>query len=95
MGAHRVIKAFIDKETGKGYNEGSTFTSDDVERVTFLINKGYLLGEASTKKEEIDEKLLAEAKSLKVKGYTKMDEESLREAIDAAKAKKASESDGE
>lgn len=46
---YKVIESFIDSQTGKGYNEGSTFTSDDVERVTFLINKGYLEGEIPKK----------------------------------------------
>jgi len=41
---HLVIKSFIDKETGKGYNAGSTYESDDSERVAFLIDAGFLKG---------------------------------------------------
>ncbi|MGE6516641.1 hypothetical protein [Lysinibacillus sphaericus] len=39
---HVVIKSFIDKETGKGYNAGSTFTSTDAERVSFLAESGFI-----------------------------------------------------
>lgn len=85
----KVLKSFIDKNSNIGYNEGSTFSSDDEERVAFLIGNGYL--HAPVKK--VDGSLLAEAKELKIKGYTKMSEESLIAAIEAEKAKKASEED--
>lgn len=88
---YKVLKSFIDKTSRVGYNEGSTFSSDDEERVAFLFDKGYLHG--SVKK--VDNSLLAEAKALKIKGYTKMSEENLRKAIEAVKAKKASEADGQ
>ena len=42
---YQVLKSFIDKNTNKGYNEGSTFESDDLERVSFLSEKGYINGE--------------------------------------------------
>lgn len=86
---YKVIESFIDKETGNGFNAGSTFSTEDVGRASFLIQKGFLKGEAP--KIQIDEALLTEAKALKVKGYTKMDEDSLRKAIDAIKVKKVSE----
>lgn len=50
MKNHRVIKAFTDNETGRGYNEGSTFTSDDVERVSFLADKGYIVASETKRK---------------------------------------------
>lgn len=89
MDSYQVLKSFIDNETGKGYNEGSTFTSPDAERVSFLASQGYI--QAPTSESEIDRTLLAEAKELKIKGYTKMTEEELRAAIDAKNAKKESE----
>ena len=90
MRKYQVLKSFTDKNTKTGYNAGSTFSSDDEERIAFLSGKGYL--HVPIKK--IDESLLAEAKLLKIKGYTKMNEENLREAIDAVNAKKVSEADG-
>jgi hypothetical protein len=39
-----VIKPFIDKQTLRGYSEGDNYESDDSERVTFLVEKGYLKG---------------------------------------------------
>ncbi|MCM3444376.1 hypothetical protein [Metabacillus halosaccharovorans] len=38
----RVIKAFRDKETLKHYAKGDLYVSDDMERITFLLNEGYL-----------------------------------------------------
>lgn len=52
-----VKKAFIDKYTNNGYNEGNTFVSDDIERVSFLIKEGYLEGKipkAKTRKKASD-----------------------------------------
>lgn len=85
-----VIKSFIDLETNKGYNAGSIFTSEDVERASFLIEKKYLKGIVATS--NVDKDLLAKAKSLKIKGYTKMSDDELKEAID--KALKVGENDG-
>lgn len=79
----KVIKSFIDKNTGIGYNEGNTFSSDDTERVSFLAEKGYI---KQPKFEiRVDETLLEKAKELKIKGYTKMTKEELEEAIKLAK----------
>ena len=93
MRKHKVLKSFTDKESNIGYNEGNTFSSDDEERVAFLASKGYLF--TPTEEKQVDEALLLEAKELKIKGYTKMTEENLRKAIEAVKAKKASEADGQ
>ncbi|QSB10449.1 hypothetical protein JTI58_01660 [Lysinibacillus fusiformis] len=97
MKKYHVIRAFIDKTNNEGYNIGDTFASDDVERVSFLTKKGYLLVSKQLLQgnAKVDEALIAEAKVLKIKGYTKMEEETLRKAIDVVKTKKASESDGE
>ena len=86
---YKVLKSFIDINTGIGYNRGSTFSSEDAARASFLGNQGYI--QAPTSEIEIDKTLLAEAKELKIKGYTKMKEEELRAAIDAENAKKESE----
>lgn len=91
MSKYQVLKSFIDKNSNTGYNEGSTFSSDDEERIAFLASNGYLHAPV----EIVDESLLTEAKELKIKGYTKMTEENLRKAIEAVKAKKASEADGQ
>lgn len=45
-----VVKPFIDKNTNIGYNAGSTFKSDDEERVSFLTDKGYLEEKPKEKK---------------------------------------------
>lgn len=50
MKHYKVIKAFTDNETGRGYNEGSTFTSDDVERVSFLAENGLILASEPKRK---------------------------------------------
>lgn len=84
-----VLKSFTDKNSNIGYNEGNTFSSDDEERVAFLADKGYV--HFVTTENKVDESLLAEAKVLKIKGYTKMTEEDLLKAIEAVKAKKAGE----
>ncbi|SCY30482.1 hypothetical protein [Lysinibacillus fusiformis] len=42
MASYKVVRAFTDNETEKGYNEGSTFTSDDEERVSFLADNGFI-----------------------------------------------------
>lgn len=112
-----VIRPFIDKYTRKGYNKGNVFKSTDIERVSFLIDAGYLAGEKPQVQQvpdgqqddvQIDApdneqpedtqsptdplaELVATAKSLKIKGYTKMNEEELRKAIEAAHSKKVGE----
>ncbi|WHP40765.1 hypothetical protein QIX46_19765 [Lysinibacillus boronitolerans] len=47
---YQVLKSFIDKETGKGYNAGSTFTSSDAERVSFLGENGYIVAPTTKRK---------------------------------------------
>lgn len=42
---YTVLKSFIDKNTNKGYNTGNTFESDDLERVSFLSEQGFINGE--------------------------------------------------
>jgi len=36
------MNAFIDKNTNRGYNQGSAFESTDLERVSFLAEKGFI-----------------------------------------------------
>lgn len=38
----RVIKAFIDRHTGKPYNPDYVFESDDLKRIAELQEAGYL-----------------------------------------------------
>lgn len=42
---YTVLKSFIDKNTNIGYNGGNTFESEDLERVSFLSEKGFINGE--------------------------------------------------
>lgn len=42
---YTVLRSFIDMNTNTGYNTGNTFESDDVERVSFLSEKGFINGE--------------------------------------------------
>lgn len=91
MTDYKVIKAFIDLETGQGYNKGSTFTTENSERASFLVQKGFLAGSY----EAVTEALIAEAKALKIKGYTKMNHAELRQAVSAAQAKKVAGGDGQ
>lgn len=38
----QVVRAFQDKYTSKHYSIGNTFESQDFERVSYLIEKGFL-----------------------------------------------------
>jgi|GEM_PF-2918914 hypothetical protein len=38
----KVIKAFIDRYTGKPYNPGYVYETDDIERIQQLQEAGYL-----------------------------------------------------
>ena len=91
---HNVIKSFIDKNTGIGYNVGNAFESDDSERVAFLNKNGYIDGDVEIVDAQYHE-LKAMAKELNIDGYNKMKKETLIEAIEKAKVegtdKKASE----
>lgn len=85
---YKVIKSFIDKVTNKGYNSGSTYTSIDDERATFLINEGYLKGESPPPKHRADilkelnmTELRKIAKDKSIAGYTKLKEDALIQAI--------------
>lgn len=88
---HKVLKPFIDKLSLIGYNEGNTYESTDSERVAFLVEQGYIAGEIAF--ENLDYiQLKAQAKALGIKGYNKMKQEELAEAIEAAKV---ADTDGE
>lgn len=91
---HKVLKPFVDGESGAYFAIGSLFSSSKLGRANELEKQGFLQVDEKNIPPKIDEALLAEAKTLKIKGYTKMTEENLRKAIDAVKAKKASDDDG-
>lgn len=38
----RVIKAFVDKDTGKGYSTGGMYESKDSKRIAFLYEQGFI-----------------------------------------------------
>lgn len=81
---HQVIKTFIDAETMVGYNKGSTYTSEDVERVTFLHGQGFIKINSQMAKEKNEENLDAlkkRASALKIKGYTKMTPKEIENAV--------------
>lgn len=81
---HQVIKTFIDAETMVGYNEGSTYTSEDVERVAFLHGQGFIKRNPTLRKQEEKarfEDLKKRASALKIKGYTKMTPKELENAV--------------
>lgn len=40
--AYRVAKRFRDKDTGKVYEENAPYINEDKDRVSFLVEKGYL-----------------------------------------------------
>jgi len=42
MSVYKVLKAFVEKESGHYLNERDTFTSSDAERVSFLAASGYI-----------------------------------------------------
>lgn len=85
MNVYKVIKSFIDKDSGKYFRD--TFTSDDAERVSFLAKEGYL-SILNNEKPHDDEITLTDlktrAKILKIKGYTTMEKDELITAIDVA-----------
>lgn len=78
---HRVLKAFIDKQTLIGYNEGNTYESNDSLRVAFLVEKGYIAGETEFVEELDYVELKQIAKNLGIEGYNKMKKEALLEAV--------------
>ncbi|MFD2870372.1 Rho termination factor N-terminal domain-containing protein [Kurthia populi] len=81
MMKYRVLKAFIDKKTFIGYNEGNTYESSDSERVAFLIEKGFLVDEKPSVEELDYIELKQMAKDLGIEGYNKMKKEALLEAV--------------
>lgn len=94
---YNVLKSFIDKDTGIGYNAGNTFESTDSERVSYLSEEGFIKTAKTQKQQEespgitpLDE-LKIKAKELGIKGYTEMSEEELTVAIKDVEAEKASE----
>ncbi|WP_142316229.1 MULTISPECIES: hypothetical protein [Bacillus] len=79
---HLVLNAFIDKETKVGYSQGDMYESTDSERIAFLNKEGYI--SESTPSDEVSlTNLKIKAKTLKVKGYTKMEKDELIQAIEA------------
>ncbi|MER2039711.1 MAG: hypothetical protein ABS944_16310 [Solibacillus sp.] len=92
---NKVLRPFVDRESGAYFAIGSLFSSSNLDRTNELGEKGFLQVEGKDIKPKVEDSLLAEAKDLKIKGYTKMTEENLRKAIEAVKAKKASEADGQ
>lgn len=65
----RVIKGFIDKNTKKKHPKGAKYSSDDIERVNELVQKGFLSGEKVTehkqkKKNDLEEKSMTELKEI-------------------------------
>lgn len=52
----KVIKFFIDRETKKAFNVGDDFAHENAERIAFLVEKGYLKGDAAPAAEKSDEK---------------------------------------
>lgn len=77
---HQVIRSFIDDHTAVGYNKGSTYTSDDVERVAFLYGQGFIKIDSQMAEENLDV-LKKRASILKIKGYTKMTPKELGNAV--------------
>lgn len=51
----KVIRAFIDKNTGEPYNRGDIFESTDKARIKELRAAGYLAGVAEISKPAVDE----------------------------------------
>jgi hypothetical protein len=49
---NKVIKRFQDKETNNVYSKGDLYTSESAERISFLVDEGYL-DEAEVKGEEV------------------------------------------
>lgn len=93
MMEYNVLVPFIYTPTGKGYNEGSTFATEDGERALILVEKGFLkaIDLPNTVIEPVS--LKEKAKTLKIKGYTKMTDEQLEEAIAGAGAESKKVSD--
>ena len=88
---HKVLKPFVDSESDAYFAIGSLFPSSNLAHEKELSKKGFLQINDKDSLPKVDEAFLAVAKQLKIKGYTKMSEESLIAAIEAEKAKKASE----
>lgn len=87
MNTYKVTKSFIDRDSGKYFNFRDTFTSSDVERVSFLAKEGYISNLVDDKQHD-DEMTLTNlktrAKILKIKGYTTMEKDELIKAIESA-----------
>lgn len=45
-----VIRAFIDKKTGQGYNAGSVYETDDAARAQGLYKSGFVTAPSVEKK---------------------------------------------
>lgn len=46
----QVIRAFVDKKTGQGYNAGSQYETEDAARVTELHMQGFTAAPATVNK---------------------------------------------
>ncbi|MFJ7831795.1 hypothetical protein ACIQXU_16415 [Peribacillus sp. NPDC097284] len=42
MAYHKVKNKFRDKDTEKVFNQGDLYTHEDAERVTFLVEQGFI-----------------------------------------------------
>lgn len=49
-----VIKPFIDKNTKKGFSVGNVYESDDLDRIAFLVEKGFLKAQEIQIKQETE-----------------------------------------
>ena len=54
----RVSKAFIDKHTKKQYPKGSSYETEDKERINELVKKGHLSGKAVKTTKQAQDKVV-------------------------------------
>ncbi|MDM5333430.1 Rho termination factor N-terminal domain-containing protein [Ureibacillus composti] len=90
MSKYIVTKAFFDKNTGIGYNPENTFESEDLERVSFLGNQGFIHvpGTEVENHDSNDEPTLKDlkvkAKELGLEGYSNLSKDELVALIESA-----------
>ncbi len=106
MKQYNVKRAFIDKNTGIGYNPTNTFESDDLERVSFLGEQGFIhipdtSEENDTSNDSQDDdgptvkELKEKAKELGLEGYSKLNKEELIALIESTENKVGEDNAGE